>query len=483
MNDAEFWHLMRVSDAGLRRGLSALLACDGRTEARIVAHLAEVDRRKLYLKDGYSALFNYCKGELGLSENQAFHRMTAAKIARRFPVVFGMLERRAIHLSGLVQLRDFLTEQNHRELLEWAAGKSKRQLEALLAARFPGPGAPDSVRKLPAGKVKGVSAAPGAGHSSAQRLATGAPSSAPSFEAPASTEETFDPVTGEVRSSALDLGGGVRPGLESGVAGRDAGRKSGQGARLESSRNAAEVCDARYRIQFDASSALKAKLELARALSSHSNPPGDLEILFGRALDAYVEQLQKRRFAQVERPRKSEPDPRRASERMVAGAALAKSVGVRPVVAATVAAGNAVARLGKAATAATTGPLRLRSSAPTERRWRGRRSERRKHVSHETRRLVVARDGLRCTFVAPNGHRCEERAFLQFDHQRLWSRGGSEEPGNLRMLCASHNRWLAEQVLGTSFVEQRIFESQTRPKKVSAPMARAHESAIHEDPR
>ena len=42
-------------------------------------------------------------------------------------------------------------------------------------------------------------------------------------------------------------------------------------------------------MQFDASSALKAKIELARALSSHSNPKGDLETLFERALDLYVD--------------------------------------------------------------------------------------------------------------------------------------------------------------------------------------------------
>ena len=51
---------------------------------------------------------------------------------------------------------------------------------------------------------------------------------------------------------------------------------------------------------------MKAKLELARALSSHSNPRGELEILFERALDAYLEQLQKRRFGKSTRTRSEE---------------------------------------------------------------------------------------------------------------------------------------------------------------------------------
>ena len=67
-----------VSDLGLQRELALLLTGGYRTEARIVAHLAEVERRRLYLKEGFSALFKYCVRGLGLSENEAFHRMTAA---------------------------------------------------------------------------------------------------------------------------------------------------------------------------------------------------------------------------------------------------------------------------------------------------------------------------------------------------------------------------------------------------------------------
>lgn len=405
MKDGEFWHLKHVSDAGLRRDLGVLLASDAWTEARIVAHLAEVDRRKLYSKDGYSCLFNYCQGQLGLSESQAFHRMTAARIARQFPVVFEMIEQRRIHLSGLVELRDHLGPDNHRELLESAAGKSKRQIKDLLAARFPGEAMPDAVRKLPAGRIAPLIAPATLRNEQAPKPVEATPP--PSLSQEAVAVPLFDPVTGEVFSRADETEA-----------------KSGQMARPQGAPIVPP--DVRYRIQFDAGRALKAKLELARALSSHSNPRGDLETLFERALDAYVEQLQKRRFAQVGRPRvkvaKSEPS------------------------------GNPVADTATEAT--------VRSVRQLERtRMRGRRSEQRAHLSHETRRSVVEEGGMRCSFVAPNGKRCDEQAFLQFHHERAWSRRGSDEAGNLKLLCAGHNRLRAESDFGSELIEERIAQA------------------------
>ena len=49
-----------------------------------------------------------------------------------------------------------LTPENHRELVDAAAGKSKREVERLIAARFPEPAVPFSVRKLPAATARPV---------------------------------------------------------------------------------------------------------------------------------------------------------------------------------------------------------------------------------------------------------------------------------------------------------------------------------------
>lgn len=121
---AEFWNLSTLSDNQLLQDLSELLAGSARVEARIVAHLTEVEERRLHLKAACSSLFDYCLRRIGLSESEAFHRITAARLARRFPVIFELLEGRAIHLSALRILRDHLTTENHRELLTLARKSS-----------------------------------------------------------------------------------------------------------------------------------------------------------------------------------------------------------------------------------------------------------------------------------------------------------------------------------------------------------------------
>jgi hypothetical protein len=150
MNQRGFWQLELVSDEDLQDELRRLLVVGARTEARIVAHLAEVDARKLHLAMGASSLFDYCLTRLELSNNEAFHRITAARLARRFPVIFGMLERRELHLTAVCLLRDHLTPDNHAELLAAATHKTKSQIEQLLARKFPGAAVPERLRKVQA---------------------------------------------------------------------------------------------------------------------------------------------------------------------------------------------------------------------------------------------------------------------------------------------------------------------------------------------
>lgn len=398
METRGFWVLDGVSDGELERGLTQLVVSGCRTEARIVAHIAEVGRRRLFLREGFSTLYKYCQERLGLSESEAWHRTTAARIARKYPVVFDLIERREIHLSGLCKLHRFLTRANHQDLLKAACGKTKKQVEELLAVRFPGTKVHDSMRRLPSQRITPVIAVPERGALSqsnpivaSERTAgagvaigadAGVPRAGVSVVQSPERLGAFAPHTGEVTLA--------RPESE----------------REPETPRAAAQPEPRYRVQFEASGALKAKIELARALSSHANPSGDLETLFERALDVYVEQLQKKRFGKTDKPRRKE----------------AKSVarGQRVVV------------------------------------------RRRAHIPNDTRREVVAKDGLCCAYVSASGKRCNEQAFLQLHHEQPWAREPCDHPDNLRVFCASHNRLLAEQEFGVEYVAQRIAESEGR---------------------
>ena len=53
-----------------------------RATAALVASLAELDERRLYLGEGYSSLFTYCTQCLRLSEHAAYSRIEAARERR-----------------------------------------------------------------------------------------------------------------------------------------------------------------------------------------------------------------------------------------------------------------------------------------------------------------------------------------------------------------------------------------------------------------
>ena len=53
---------------------------------RLIALLAELDARRLYLGEGCSSLFTYCTQVLHLSEHAAYGRIEAARAARKWPV-------------------------------------------------------------------------------------------------------------------------------------------------------------------------------------------------------------------------------------------------------------------------------------------------------------------------------------------------------------------------------------------------------------
>jgi hypothetical protein len=149
MHDRGFWQLDHVEDGALERELAELLSSGARNEARILAHLAEVEERRLHLLAAFPSMYAYCLRRLGLSEDEACRRITCARLAWRFPVIFTLVESRGLHLSGLYLLRRHLTEGNHAELLQAACGKTKKQVEEVVAIRFPLPDVPSTIRKLP----------------------------------------------------------------------------------------------------------------------------------------------------------------------------------------------------------------------------------------------------------------------------------------------------------------------------------------------
>ena len=142
------YSLTHVSDPALLRELRTLVAQDRATTALLLAHLAEVDARRLYAPAGYPSMFAWCVEKLHLSEEAAFKRIRAARVARQCPAVFALVADGRLHLSAVVMLAAHLTPENAEELLEAAAHQSKVGIEQLLAERFPRPDLPGRIEAL-----------------------------------------------------------------------------------------------------------------------------------------------------------------------------------------------------------------------------------------------------------------------------------------------------------------------------------------------
>ena len=72
------YSLAHLSDPALLQGLAASVARENTATAWVLAHIAEMDRRRLFVPAGYPTMKLYCINELRLSEDAAAKRIHAA---------------------------------------------------------------------------------------------------------------------------------------------------------------------------------------------------------------------------------------------------------------------------------------------------------------------------------------------------------------------------------------------------------------------
>jgi hypothetical protein len=74
--------------------------------------------------------------------------------------------------------------------------------------------------------------------------------------------------------------------------------------------------------------------------------------------------------------------------------------------------------------------------------------QRSRHIPAAVRRAVHIRDGDQCRFVNRNGVRCSAREQLEFHHRHPYAMGGANVVDNIRLMCRTHNAYLAEADYG-----------------------------------
>ena len=111
---AESRPLASVPDDVLLRRLAEILGQSRRVEADLIAHIAEVDERRLYAREAFPSMFAYCTEALHLSEGEAYLRIAVARASREHPMLLPMLADGRLHLSGIALLAPHLTARTGR---------------------------------------------------------------------------------------------------------------------------------------------------------------------------------------------------------------------------------------------------------------------------------------------------------------------------------------------------------------------------------
>jgi 5-methylcytosine-specific restriction endonuclease McrA len=248
------------SDRDLLATLAALAADERQATARVIGALAEVDARRLYLGEGCSSMFTYCTQVLHLSEHAAYARIEAARAARAWPMILELIADGSLHLTAITLLGRHLTAENHQALLAAARHKTKREIEAIVAALRPQPAMPPTVRKLPAPRK-----------SSATR----------------GTRDTLLAAALPVPVARLD---------------QNVDRRCAPAPPTRPT-TIAPLAPDRYKIQFTVSRATHDTLRRVQDLMRHRLPDGDVATIVDRALTLLLAELQKTKHACVARPR------------------------------------------------------------------------------------------------------------------------------------------------------------------------------------
>lgn len=363
--------LQQLPDQSLLAELSKAVAEERLCTARIVTLLVEVERRRLHVAKGHASLHGYCVDVLGLSESAAYKRIQVARMARRAPDILAALADGRLHLSGAMALDQHLTTANAAELIAAASRKTKAEIEAMIASRFPRTEMLPMIEAVPARQSETQPDRDG-------RSSTGelSPERVEALDARARAPESDQLAPERVEGPV------GRPGLTGELAPERVGASA---PRPRVTPTSAES----FALHFTIARSTHQTLREVQDLLSQAIPSGDLAQIFDRALNVLKAQLEKRKYGATDKA-----SPRRKSTRT-------------------------------------------------------------RTIPAHVRREVRKRDGGRCTFVGDDGHRCESRRFLQFDHIVPVARGGQSTVENVRLRCQAHNQFEAERIFGSGFMEEK----------------------------
>ncbi len=418
-----------LSDDRLLERTKELSGIEHHLEVVVIDHLREIQKRRLYLRRGFSSLFDYAVRELGYSDAAAWRRIKAMRLCADVEGVRERLQNGTMTLNAAAQLQHAFDRQERKK--ERAA------------------------RSAPGGVGCGAAAQSQNG-SAPPRPAERKPAPAPVLD-PEARRELVEQASGKSSRQVMQLLAEVDPEL---AAPADRVRPLGGG---------------RWELKAVIDDECRRGLERLKGLLSHVDPHLTMGQLMGRLVR---EGLDRHDPARPPRGRRAAPakgaeqtsaaKTQAASARGAAPAAKQEASADRAAPSAAKVSAQAPAQPGDAAAdrsdTSAAKPAGDAASAPKTRRL-GRpaavacvaraappaRTETSaakaggatgRAIPAAVKREVWRRDGGRCRYVdRTSGRRCGSQHLLQIDHVVPYACGGAAEPNNLRLLCAAHHRY------------------------------------------
>jgi len=389
-----------LSDTELLERLDDLARHERRATVAILMHLAQADRRRAWAGLGHSSTYDYCRRRLRYSESGANRRIRTARVLARHPEVAPRLATGRVTLCAISRVARLVLERRKAALLEQIEGKRLDQIDAIVASFRPHhQPVPDRIQVM-----------------TVERAPTEPPPTRP--EPTVEPDTHIEPHTQPTSRRHLPS----RP-MD------DSPHETDDDTQEMSPPQPTPPAKSEHPIQQPQQPPSPPSQQ-----QSQPQPPSPPRIeryfKFAFAVDAGA----MARFTRVQ---------------AIASSRVRRSIGLAEVF--DLLCDTYLDRHDPIRRA----QRRQKKEQPAETTRSDPPQTPSRHIPIAVRDQVFHRDGGRCTFVAPDGTRCQATENLQIDHIHPFAAGGSNDPANLRLLCPAHNRLAAERYFGRDMIERR----------------------------
>jgi hypothetical protein len=134
-------NLNHLTDSALLSETEKLVSQERELLVRVLHHLEEIERRRLFASLGFSSLFTYAVKRLGYSEDQAQRRISAMRLLRDLPELEDKVQNGFLSLTNLSRAQTLfrqeeklapLPKEQKKVILEKLESKTSREAEKIL---------------------------------------------------------------------------------------------------------------------------------------------------------------------------------------------------------------------------------------------------------------------------------------------------------------------------------------------------------------